>query len=725
MPPSLPAKPSRIGQWLWIIALLGGIGGSAWWGMLLSNRPAPLALRPIQAEHLQSRIVASMDSPVFTYSPGWHVDKTGADPSEPANPAHEPSGTVTFAYTGSELDLLLAVGDYWGYLYVTIDGQPANLLPVIAGNRDSQGTVAGYRTFYAPEKQTATGASEEWVHVARTTGDQQTHQVRVEIWRSWGQRPLRAVAIDALPPLPYPRWPGIVLFVIAGWCAVIAAHKSQFALRLRTSMGECVPTQLTRLLQPVWMKQSAPLLAIAGLILIVVGVAQHQWLITLLGLAWLAWAVLQRPVLWLSALLFALPFYYAFPLPILPNRALSLIDVGILGGILLCGLHWLFAINNDREPSLNSHAAPKAHSIPAPVVILLAITSWALISSFNADHFALAFHEWRTVFLMAGLFGLLLIWVLQNSANQQADQWWLISGWVAGSVVVTLVSLWQYASGAGLITAEGVWRVRAFYGSPNNLALYLERTIAVTLAFALFTPALRMRLWWSCLTVLQAGALLLTFSKGALLFGLPALFVTLWWGGLILLTQRGQSRRLLGWMAAAGVLAIVALMPFLGTERFQRLLDFRQGTGFVRLQLWQSAWQMALDHPWLGVGPDNFLYTFRSYYILPIAWQEPNLNHPHNWLLDWWTRLGLPGLGMALAFFGITIRQLWRNLRHSAEPILSVGLLAAVVVGLAHGLIDASYALPDLMIVWVLLASLAHLPLTEQRGKDEVSVKFS
>lgn len=53
---------------------------------------------------------------------------------------------------------------------------------------------------------------------------------------------------------------------------------------------------------------------------------------------------------------------------------------------------------------------------------------------------------------------------------------------------------------------------------------------------------------------------------------------------------------------------------------------------------------MALDHPLLGVGPDNFLYAYRSGYLLPSAWQEPNLNHPHTLLLDWWTRLGIPGV---------------------------------------------------------------------------------
>jgi len=32
-----------------------------------------------------------------------------------------------------------------------------------------------------------------------------------------------------------------------------------------------------------------------------------------------------------------------------------------------------------------------------------------------------------------------------------------------------------------------------------------------------------------------------------------------------------------------------------------------------------------------------------------------------------------------------------------------VGLLAGTVAALAHGLIDASYALPDLMLVWVVM----------------------
>ena len=62
-----------------------------------------------------------------------------------------------------------------------------------------------------------------------------------------------------------------------------------------------------------------------------------------------------------------------------------------------------------------------------------------------------------------------------------------------------------------------------------------------------------------------------------------------------------------------------------------------------------------------------------------------------------------PALLLGIAFFGAGIRQLWQSLAHLSQPVLALGLLAATAAGLIHGLIDASYGLPDLMIVWVLI----------------------
>ena len=116
----------------------------------------------------------------------------------------------------------------------------------------------------------------------------------------------------------------------------------------------------------------------------------------------------------------------------------------------------------------------------------------------------------------------------------------------------------------------------------------------------------------------------LTFSRGGLLLGLPAALLV-----LALLHGRRATWLLFGGLTA-GLLAGLAL---LGVERFAALADLQQGTSFLRVSLWRSAWAMIRDHPWRGVGPDNFLYWYGDY-ILPGAEVDRWLSHPHNLVLE-------------------------------------------------------------------------------------------
>ncbi len=716
-------KRMRSGFALLMGTLLLAAGATWLW---LGSGPAGESSAPASAPQSVDRLnpgdIASMDSSVFDYSPGWRVSAEGADPSEPADPWTQPAGTLTFAYRGRELALALAEGDYWAYLYVTVDGEPANGLIHVRGNVDGQGDPAGYKTAYAPDLATKAGPGVVWRTLHRAADDG-PHQVRIEFWRGWGQTPLRGVAIDALPAPAPRRWPAAALMVIGFWL-----------------LAWGVPETLRGRQRPAWLRSLsyrlalsprlatyAPVTATAAVIILGASVWLDLWWLGLAGLGLLALAALARPALWIGALLFALPFYFSQTLPLLPGRAFSIIDVGVFGGAaLLIGRKLLFGPRWPTQDDLRAGDThnPREGTAPHRTWTLLnwllaAIVSWALISAFAADYLVVALHEWRTIFLNAGLFAILLVDALANARRPTADARLLVTAWLAGATAVSLIALWQFVSGSMLITAEGVRRVRAFYGSPNNLALYLERTVAVTAALALFGRKDEARKrrgreeieeieeigwgFWVILLLIQLGALLLTFSKGSIFLGLPAALVTLWLGGYWLLGRWGETRRALWWLAGLTALAFLALAPFLGTERFRGLLDFSQGTGFMRLQLWRSSWRMALDHPLLGVGPDNFLYTYRNWYVLPAAWREPNLNHPHNWLLDWWTRLGVVGLLLGAAFFAAGIAGLWRGFTRSPRPTLTLGLLAATMAGLAHGLIDVSYALPDLMIIWVLI----------------------
>jgi O-antigen ligase len=179
--------------------------------------------------------------------------------------------------------------------------------------------------------------------------------------------------------------------------------------------------------------------------------------------------------------------------------------------------------------------------------------------------------------------------------------------------------------------------------------------------------------------------------------------------------------------AAGALLAVTAVLTFskgalpllARIPRFAGLLNFSGGTSFFRVQLWISAWRMFLDHPLLGVGPDNFLAQYRSRYIRPEAWEEPNLSHPHNLALDFLSRLGVLGFAAGVwlvAGFWVTAVGVYRRLAAAGDAerrsllALTVGLMGLVADMLAHGLVDHGFFLVDLSYVFFLaLAVVQHL----------------
>ena len=162
------------------------------------------------------------------------------------------------------------------------------------------------------------------------------------------------------------------------------------------------------------------------------------------------------------------------------------------------------------------------------------------------------------------------------------------------------------------------------------------------------------------------------------------------------------------------MLVVLALIPFSRTQRFRATFDFGEGsTAFFRLKLWQASWTMLKEQWLLGVGPDNFLYQYRTRYILPEAWQEPDLNHPHNLVLDFGTRLGLGGIAVLLWLQIAFWRNAWRLFKTRFDPLI-LGLMGSMVVFLAHGLVDNSYFLVDLAFAFFLTVGIVQR-LAEQK----------
>jgi O-antigen ligase len=208
--------------------------------------------------------------------------------------------------------------------------------------------------------------------------------------------------------------------------------------------------------------------------------------------------------------------------------------------------------------------------------------------------------------------------------------------------------------------------------------------------------------------MVMAGAILLTYSRAAWLLGVP--------GALLFVSAVRGRRAFLGCIAMLALLALgMGLLG--GVDRLYSLLDTTQGTSFFRMQLWRSSWAMLRDHPVLGVGLDNFLYEYRTYYVLPTAWEEFNLSHPHNLVLDIWLRIGIPGLAIIICLLVGFFRRAGRAYRSLSGhgQLLVLGLMGGMVSFVAHGLVDNAFFLVDLGFVFMMMLALVQVPVFRQQ----------
>lgn len=335
----------------------------------------------------------------------------------------------------------------------------------------------------------------------------------------------------------------------------------------------------------------------------------------------------------------------------------------------------------------------------------LLVTGGALATAL-APNLAAATYSFRTVTLSAACaYG--AVRLLGNGVTAQ-----VVIGALAGAVVTSLYAIAQFAGGAGLISAGGVMRVRGWYGSPNNLALYLGRVLPVAGAMALRGKRWeRAAGWLTGALILAAGVL--TRSRGFVLLALP---VTAAW----LLWRSGLWRRRVG-LAVAAMAVVLVVGTVAVSGRAGSLLTGDDPAARMRLHLWSSAAQMIADRPIQGVGPDNFLYLYRTRYISPQAWAEPDLSHPHNLVLDWWLNsgmIGMLGLG-ALAVAVVRRRCAWCRAQGLSRWV-HVGLVGALLAGVAQGLVDNSWFLVDLSHLTVTyLALVANGPLDDIEAGSE------
>ena len=683
------------------------------WGFSIAGRPTAEAL----AEYLASQTagvampgfhLARPDDPSQQFTGNWNFSpEFGADIGESGDSAR-------FTFWGTDIGLRVRRADFRARLYVTVDGQPANALP-----RDENGAML---ILTSPDL-TQDYISTEWVARDLQPGP---HTLEITASRGWDQWALNGFSVGYTPPEVASPWTraglaGLALGALgltiysarrAEWGA--AGRKSKETFNRLSDRAQLAVTAAAGAIVALtgWLTWGQDALGIyrrlgdAGQLAATAAAAAvfyvtPSFVLFMLALAALFFLLVLRPAWGVALIALTMPFY----VPPLPKAILGHNFSPVEVFTLVATGAWLTRMVLDK--GLAVRARPLRLSWPTLTWAdwaALAFLFVATLSLLTAEFRDVALNEWRVVILEPFLFYLLL----RVTRLREGEMWVVLDAFVVSGLVVALYGLWQYATGQDLITAEGgLMRLRSIYGSPNNVALYLDRLLPLLVAVLLLgsrsTHGLRRVLYGVALAPV-ALALLLTFSKGALFLGIPASIVVVFW-----IWQRQAGRRTWPWLAVglvagAGALAAASRIPSLAAR-----FDLFGATGVFRLNLWQSALNMFIDHPWLGVGLDNFLYLYRGRYILDAAWQEPNLNHPHNIFLDFATRLGILGLLAG----GWLIWEAFRAVRHSVArsdaqwlPV-AAGLAGALAAMLAHGLVDHSFFLIDLSFVFFLILGVA------------------
>jgi len=266
-------------------------------------------------------------------------------------------------------------------------------------------------------------------------------------------------------------------------------------------------------------------------------------------------------------------------------------------------------------------------------------------------------------------------------ARSRKPEKFLVPTIVSISLMGLLVVVFVAMSGISLGALSSA-RARTSLSVLGLHANDLGRLYAVAYALLLFTAASTkdrvLKLALGASMVLVVAALVLTFSRGAF-FGFLVV-------NMLFIFSR---RSVLGWLL--GGLMVAVLLFLLPGTLWDRVLAGFGGdlnkltagrTGEIWLPLLPELWRS----PFIGNGLSSILWSdaMRSERILQVS-------HAHNAYLETLLNMGVIGLTLVLAFFGLLLRDFWRASRDaSLSPTMrgffegaAIGLVSFLVAGMA------------------------------------------
>lgn len=276
-----------------------------------------------------------------------------------------------------------------------------------------------------------------------------------------------------------------------------------------------------------------------------------------------------------------------------------------------------------------------------------------------------------TVVKLRGCFQeMMIVWLLWEFVDTPSDLRTVLRAWLAGSWVLALLTLSNFASLAAIAATQV--RFVAAGQDPNDVARFLD--LGLPLAALLFRCEKRLPMRIVALAFLPVGltAVLLTASRSGFVAALVALF------GCVLVLGRGQAKALAAAALAlpAAAAALWLLIPRGTLLRIATIpAELQSGTLNQRTNIWSAGWAAFLRAPFCGSGAGTFV----------TAAQTAPIDTAHDTILSIAVTGGLCAVFLAIAVVIVVVhsaaalRGLLRTTLATCLSLWAIASLAATV----------------------------------------------
>ncbi|HEU0026381.1 MAG TPA: O-antigen ligase family protein [Ktedonobacterales bacterium] len=408
-----------------------------------------------------------------------------------------------------------------------------------------------------------------------------------------------------------------------------------------------------------------------------------------------------RALLYITPL--AVGFGQALTLNVMGLRA-SLTDV-IVGALAALGAYALWRAREtgqlDIRPALREtrQTQPEALALLAALLAYLLVIILSIVTAYTRTPVIKEALKWGEVVVVA-----CAAWGFIRTERQLI---WLAWGVIAGGLAEALLGCAQEIFASGLLGPGGS-SVRVFgtFDQPNPYGGYLNLSLPVALALALFGRDPRMRWVAGGSSMLLLFALYLANSRGALLGLVAAVIVIVAVGWRLerqaaILAAIGAPLVAIAWVTHLIPLSVqdklLAQFRINDVSLTAQVNDANFST-IERLAHWVAGLRMFAAHPILGVGAGNYSAAYQHYKIP--GWDE-SLTHAHNYYINVAAETGALGLLAFLALVCAALYLGWRATRATDRQrggrggltgvdarALSIGFAAVIIALCIHNVTD-------------------------------------